>query len=92
MSIGNFFQDPAAILDYRVDWTDWLDGDVITSGTFSATPTAPVVIASQSTGTAIGTVWISNGIVGTTYEINHHISTLGGRTDERTFSIAIVNQ
>ena len=92
MSIGNFFQDPSAVLDYRVDWTDWLDGDTITSGTFSASPTLPVVILQQSTGTAIGTVWISNGVSGVTYTINHHIETTGGRTDERTFSIAIVDQ
>lgn len=92
MSIGNYFQDPSAILDYRLDWTDWLDGDTITSGTFSASPTLPAIIIQQATGTAIGTVWIANGISGVTYEINHHIETLGGRTDERTFSIAIVDQ
>lgn len=90
MIIGNFFQRPASVLDYRIDWTDWLAGDTISSGEFSVSPSSPSVIASQSTSSTVGTVWVSNGTSGTAYTLTHRVSTTGGRTDERSFTVSIV--
>ena len=91
-SIGNYTQDPNSTLDYRVDWTSWLDGDTIYTGAFSATPALPNVIQSSTTSSTVGTVWLSGLILGVTYVINHQIITTLGRTDERSFIVTAVDQ
>ena len=81
-------KDPNAVLDYNVDWTEWLvDGDTITSDTW-VVPTG-ITLASHSHDTTSATAWISGGTVGAEYDVTCRINTVQGRTDDRTFTLVV---
>jgi hypothetical protein len=81
-------KDPADVLDYTVDWSDWLDTDTIT-GTPTWTVTTGVTKASQSNTTTTTTAWLSGGTAGSDYTVACKIVTTGGRTVERSFTVQV---
>jgi hypothetical protein len=86
VSLKKFTKDPNAILDYTIDWSAWLDGsDTISAAT--STPTAGIVVDSTSHTATQTTVWLSGGTAGTSYDVTVHITTAGGRQDDRTITI-----
>lgn len=80
-------KDPDAVLDYSVDWTDWLDGDTISTSAW--TVPSGITQTSASTTTLITTIWLSGGSGGRTYEIKNRIVTAAGRTEERTIRLPV---
>lgn len=83
-------KDPQATLDYSVEWSQWLDGDTIS--TSSWTVTTGLNNTSESTTTTKATVWLSGGSIGGVYSAVNTITTATGRTDERTITISVVNK
>lgn len=88
--MSSFSKDPNAVLDYQVDWSGWLNGDTLATSTFAVTPVG-LTIDSESNTTTVATVWLSDGNLGTTYTVTNQVTTSGGRTDERSFHVAIVD-
>jgi hypothetical protein len=81
-------KDPQAVLDFKVDWSDWLAvGETISTSTFSVS--SGITKDSESNTTTVGTVWLSGGTAGTTYTATNHIVTNQSRTDERTIEIRV---
>lgn len=80
-------KDPDAILDYKLNWAEWLDGDTISSSAWTAEN--GIVITASSTTNQVATVWLSGGISGQAYEARNRITTTGGRTDDRTIRVYI---
>lgn len=85
--IAIFIKDPDAVLDYSLDWSEWLKGDIITSS--SITPPAGINKDSGTFGASLQTVWVSGGMDGTDYDIVYHVGTAGGRADDRTIRISV---
>ena len=86
-----FLKDPDAVLDYSVDWSAWLvDGDIIISSDWL--PTTGITVVSSSFSTNATTVWVSDGVAGNKYGITNRITTSGGRTDDRTIYIKVVQR
>lgn len=92
----SFVKDPAAVLEYRFDWTvgGWLAaGEVITSSeiiTDPGTVDAPGITVDSDTNDATSaTVWLSGGTEWERYEVTNRISTSQGRTDDRTIRIHV---
>jgi hypothetical protein len=86
-----FDKDPDAVLDYQLDWSDWLpDGDTIATSVWSV----PVGLTedSDTNTTTTATVWLSGGTAGTEYQVANTITTADGRTDERTIKIKVVER
>jgi hypothetical protein len=73
------------VLDYQLDWTARLDGDVIQSS--EAVSPAGVTVASQSFEGALQTVWLSGGSTGNPSQIRLTITTAAGRTMEEIVTI-----
>jgi hypothetical protein len=86
MTTKVYLKDPAAVLDYQIDWSSWLGVDTITSSSWTAS--TGLTVDSDSNTTTTATVWVSGGTAGTTYQLTNRITTAGGRTDERTISIS----
>ena len=86
-------KDPDAVLDYSQDWSDWLSplSDTIT-GTPTWTVGAGLTKTSQSNTTTSATAFISGGTVGSKEPVACKITTTGGRTDERTVYLKIVQR
>lgn len=82
-----FIKDPNAVLDYALDWTKWLEGDVLSTGTW--TIDAGPTIQSQNVANGIVTMWLSGGVDGTTYAALCRVVTVGGRTEDRTIHIQV---
>jgi hypothetical protein len=86
----SFVKDPDATLDYKVDWTLWLDGDYITTSTWDVP--AGLTEEAKVNDTTSATVWLSGGTFGQRYEVINRIITNAGRTDDRTIIIRIRNK
>ena len=87
----NAIKDPDAILDYGIDWTAWLQGDVITESTWTVPPGNGLVAVSSSINSA-GTqtvVWLTGGVLEAVVPVANHITTLSGRQDDRTILVQV---
>jgi len=81
-------KDPQAILDYNIDWNDWLiNGDTISSSSW--TLSTGITLQSSSVTDGVTTAWISGGTLGTTYYATNRIDTTQGRREERTITLII---
>jgi len=78
-----FLKDPDAILDYNWDWTEWLGNDRIDSFAVSV-HTGMSLVAEEELTPGIITAWLSGGTAKLSYTVTCQITTLGGRTDERS--------
>lgn len=87
-----YTKDPDAVLDYTIDWSEWLpENDTITDSTYTVVSDdddAVVVDDSLFTDTTT-TVWLSGGVAGTKYTVTNHITTSDGRQDDRSLTINI---
>ena len=82
-----WIKDPDAVLDYTVDWEDWLNGDTIKTSEWTV-PTGITKDSSNNT-TLLATVWLSGGTDGVTYTVVNEIVTNGSRTDNRSIFIEV---
>ena len=85
----SFIKDQAAVLDYQIDWATWLSSDTINESIWLA---PGLTIDSESETTTATTVWLSGGSTGKTYKVTNNITTDGGRTDERSFTVSVANR
>ena len=90
--VGAYIEkDPYAILDYSLDWTNWMPaGDTITS--ISVTAQTGITIDSTTNTDYIATANISGGTAGTIYNIEFKIVTTNGLRDSRNFRIKVLER
>ena len=85
-------KDPAADLDYQIDWTSWLGTDQITASTWTAPAGCGLTLRAASidnTGKK-ATVWLSGGNVSPApFAVVNHITTAASRQDERSIMITV---
>lgn len=89
--------DPEANLPYEWDWgwpdhqgRTWLDGDVIASAVVTINPSGPTVSTATTDGSKV-LAWLSGATPGA-YDLTCHITTTGGKQDERTMKVRVVNR
>jgi hypothetical protein len=86
-------KDPNAVLDYSVDWTDWLATtspvDTITTHNILLPVGSGLTTVTSSVTGGVVTFWVSGGTVGTTEKVTVRITTAGGRVDDRTVYLKI---
>ncbi len=88
----SFLHDPAAVLDYRWDWSAWLAaGETITARTVTVTAGDVTVNSSSFDGSSV-TAWISGGTANSQARIGCHITTSAARQDDRTVTLIIRNR
>lgn len=82
-------KDPSAVLDYSMDWSDWLAADE-SIATYDVTVSG-VTKDSQSRAGAVVTAWLSGGVAGTVGSATFRITTnsVPARTDERTIYLRV---
>ncbi|MEJ0016739.1 MAG: hypothetical protein WDN25_09245 [Acetobacteraceae bacterium] len=89
-------KDPVDVLDYQFDISPALvgnDGDVIDTVDVSIEPSGPgaLVMTSATVDGAIAVLWLTGGQAGTIYTINLVITTLNGRTLNRSILLPVLN-
>ena len=84
-------KDPDAVLDYGLDWSNWLaSGETISSSSWVVETGLTKDSSSNTTTTA--TVWLSGGTAGRTYRITNSIVTSTGREDDRSILIKVIER
>jgi 3-phenylpropionate/cinnamic acid dioxygenase small subunit len=81
-----FHKDPDAILDYQIDWSDWLDqAEAIAS--YEIIPDDGITVDSDEIEDGVITVWLSGGLEGRVYSVTCRVTTDAGRVDDRSIII-----
>lgn len=83
-------KDPDAVKDYKFDCSLWLDSDTIAS--HSVTVPAGITLDSSANDSTSVTAWLSGGTAGSSYRITCRVVTAGGRTDDVTVTIMVLEQ
>lgn len=76
-------KDPDETLDYLWDWSAWLGADTISTSEFTVSPSG-LVIESDNNSDKTSVVWLSGGTAGLIYDVTNRITTVAGRTADRT--------
>lgn len=89
VSVGKptIVKDPNAVLDYTLDWTEWLEPLTDTIASVSVAVSGVTLDHTTNNATSV-TIWVSGGTVGTPGSARVRITTVGTgarpRTDDRT--------
>jgi hypothetical protein len=85
-------KDPNAVLDYTFDWGPYLTplADTIASAVWVLP--ASVIKVSQLQTTTTASAFLSGGTLGETETVTCRITTNGGRTDDRSIQLKIVER
>lgn len=90
-------KDPYAVLDYSLDWTDWMpSNEVISAISITAESidgdSNPLVVDSTTNTDYIATAYISGGTVGNIYNIEYKITTDLNKKDSRNIRIKVIER
>jgi hypothetical protein len=91
MSIATYIHDPDAVVDYSVDWSDWLPtGDTIDTSEWTIA-SGLTKVASSVTGN-VASIVVSGGTAGQELRITDRMTTVNGRVYDRTIVLLVRNQ
>jgi hypothetical protein len=82
-------KDPADVLDYAMDFADFLASPIDTIASVVWTVPAGLTAGTQYNVSGVATVWLSAGAAGTDYAITARVITAGGRTIERSAALYV---
>ena len=85
-------KDPDSVLSYVHNWSDWLTSpEVISTSTWTVSPSGGLTIDSESETSPTATVWVSAGNVGEVYVLTNQIVTDASpaRTCDRTITVRV---
>lgn len=90
-SVGSVFvKDPDAVLDYQCDWASWLDDDIIVDSVWVVQD--GMTKDSDAYTSTNATIWLSGGTAGVRYSVTNRITTSGGRVDDRSITINVLDR
>jgi hypothetical protein len=82
-------KDPNEVLDYGIDWSQRLAGDIIDTSTFTVPSGITMGPPAPSKTNTTTTIWLSGGSEGATYDILNRIVTNGGRIMDQTVELRV---
>ena len=89
MNLGTFQKQPAELIDYDVDYSEWLTtGDNVQSADVSASPSGLVIESTFINDLRIK-IWISGGTDKVNYKITVTMTTAEGRIKQDEFKINV---
>ena len=89
--MASYIKDPDALLDYKLNWSLWLEGLDTISNSNWIVPTGLTLEANVFDDTT-ATAWLSGGDLNATYKVVNRINTTAGRVEDRTITIRIRNR
>lgn len=87
-----FLKDPQAIVDYRVDWTAALGGEVsLTASVWEVRPVEPggVALVESSLEGSLATARVAGGLPGHSYAVGNTVTLSDGSVDERSLLLRV---
>lgn len=90
MNLGTFNKQPVEVLDYDIDYSEWLTaGDNVQSIAAPLVEPAGLVVDSTFVNDPVVKIWLSGGISGTTYKITVTMTTADGRVKQDEFRVKV---
>ena len=88
-----FTKDPDAVLDYTVDWSQWLaSGDLLAASVWVVQEGITIASPSPTFSDTSATIWLSGGSLWKTYRVTNRITTVDGRVQDYSIAIKIAQQ
>jgi hypothetical protein len=90
--VAIFVKDPAALVDYAIDWTAGYLGDqVITGSVWRVTPqeSGGIAVAANAITPGKTLATLSGGVVGRVYHVTNMVNFSHNRSDERTLVVRV---
>ena len=92
MNFGTYFKQPSEVLDYDLDYREWLtSGDNVQSAQVVVTPTGLTVDSTFINDPRVK-IWLSGGASGSTYKVTVTMTTADGRVREDEFKLKVKEQ
>lgn len=91
MSFPKYKHDPDSTVDYEVDWSAELTAmgdDTIVSAEW-VVPTG-ITLTDESNTTTTHTIWLTGGTLGASYTVTSRITTAGGRIEDQSITLSVV--
>jgi hypothetical protein len=85
-------KDPAASLDYAVDWgAEYLTGDILSQSNWEVIPVeiGGVSVVATSFDTTVANVTASGGVGGHVYQLTNKVVLASGLTDSRSIVLRV---
>jgi hypothetical protein len=94
MATHSAAKDPNAILDFGLDWGDWVStGDSLSSAVWSVTgPDNALTLSDSSLVGDTATTRAAGGTVGYTYELTCRVNSASGLVDDRSIALQIIEK
>jgi hypothetical protein len=92
MIIGSYIKQPVDIIDYDIDYSEWLPSDdSISSATFNISGSEDLSVSSFSINGQVVKVFLAGGVDGESCKIEVTIVTAAGRTKQIEFKVRVRN-
>lgn len=89
MNLGNFNKQPVEVVDYDIDYSEWLTaGDNVESAAVDVQPLGLNVDSVFVNDPRIK-IWLSGGSNGTSYKLTVTITTADGRVKQDEFKVKV---
>jgi len=89
-------KSPTAVLDYSLNWSDWLGTDTINTSSHTVSTISgdgsPLTKDSESRTSTQTTVNLSGGTVGNIYTVTCSVTTASSKTEARSFRVVVKNR
>jgi hypothetical protein len=89
MSITTFLKQPAEVLDFDVDFNDYLTAVADTGASHTATAETGITLQASTLVSGRVKVWLAGGTDGTRYKVTTRLTTTGGRLRESEFYVRV---
>lgn len=92
--LGTYTKQPAEVLDYDIDFTDWIGADTLATASAVATPSGITIDSTSiiSPANLVAKVMLSGGTAGVKYKIEVTVTTTpGALTKQEEFYIRVRN-
>jgi hypothetical protein len=88
MILGTFIKQPTDVVDYDVEYQEWLvSGDTLVSATVAITPDTDLEEDATYVLPDKVNIWLSGGLNGSTYKLTVTATTAAGRVRQDEFRV-----
>jgi hypothetical protein len=86
-----YLKDPRSRVDYAIDWSGYLDGQVVAASSWTVEPQEPGGVAAQEESFALDrtAATLSGGVAGHVYSISNEVILSDGRIDRRSITLRV---
>ena len=90
MGIARRYKDPDEIVNFGIDWADYLGAETITSSGWNVPSDITEIAATFTENQAI--IRIAGGVLGVTYRITNRITTSAEETVDQSIDIEVIEK